>query len=630
MDYRERWQLKEYLSERRLGRRIGLFHLAVGALLLTFLLSFWHLQVSRGEEYALLAENNRLRKIPIPPTRGVVFDRNNEVVASTRPSLDLVLRREGLLDVDGQMRRLERALGIPYADLRARLDAMRGRPTFEPLVIKEDVGLADLAKIESRREWFPSVEVEESSRRDYPDGKAIAHAVGYVGEVTSAQLSREGAAGTLEMGDIVGKAGIERAHDDVLRGRRGWKLVTVNSLGRQLGEPQIGRVPEDGRGLRLTLDLRLQRTLLQAFGEEAGAAVFLDPWTGEVLAIASMPAYDPNVFATQVSPSVWLGLLQDPARPLHDRAIGSYYAPGSTFKVLMSIAGLESGGIQPSTVLHCGGSINMYGRPFACWKKGGHGGVDVHRALVHSCNVFFYQVGRAVGIDTIARYADMLNLGRPTGIDLPGEGAGVLPSPEWKRKTRGEPWYAGETISVSIGQGILAVTPVQMALLMSAVATGKLPKPHLVRPESGAAPEATPLPISAGTLAIVRAALKDVVEEGTGRRASLGPIPVAGKTGTAQVFKKSAGIDADKLPKPERDHAWFVGYAPADRPEIAFAVVVEHGGHGGTTAAPIARQVLETFFADRLPPKPDPSQIARAEPDRGGERWGGAPTPVPR
>ena len=378
---------------------------AIAALLVAFLFSFWRLQVSRGEEYALLAENNRLRKIPIPPTRGVVFDRNSRVVASTRPSLDLVLRREGMVDAEGQMRRLERVLGVPYADLRARLDAMRGRPTFEPLVIKEDVGLADLAKIESRREWFPSVEVEESSRRDYPDGRAVAHAVGYVGEVTAAQLASEGADGGLEMGDIVGKAGIERAHDDVLRGRRGWKLVTVNSLGRQFGEPQIGRSPEDGRGLRLTIDLQLQRALLQAFGEEAGAAVFLDPWTGEILAIASMPAYDPNVFASQVTPSVWLGLLQDPARPLHDRAIGSYYAPGSTFKVLMSIAGLESGAIGPSTVLHCGGSINMYGRPLACWKKGGHGSVGCIEAIEQSCDVFFYQVGLRLGVDRFAGQA---------------------------------------------------------------------------------------------------------------------------------------------------------------------------------------------------------------------------------
>jgi penicillin-binding protein 2 len=625
MDYRDRWEHKEYLLERRLARRVTLFHVAIILLIVSYLLTFWYLQVIRGAEYAQLAENNRLRRIPMPPTRGVIFDRHSEVVASTRPSLNLVLRREGLKDAEGQLRRLETVLGAPYAELHAALQDMSARPTFEPLVVKEDVGLADLAKIEARREWFPSVEVEQTARRDYPDRQSVAHAVGYVGEVSENQLLNQPAEGTLELGDTVGKSGVERAYDDILRGRRGWKLVTVNSLGRQLGEAQNGRAPEDGRQLRLTLDLKLQRALMDAFGEEVGAGVFMDPWTGDVLALASSPAYDPNVFASHVSPGIWQSLVHDPRRPLQDRAIGSFYAPGSTFKVLMSIAGLESGVISPSTVLHCGGSINMYGRPFLCWKKGGHGAVDVHRALVQSCNVFFYQVGRMAGIETIARYADMLNIGRPTGIDLPGEATGVLPSPEWKMRTRGEPWYAGETISVSIGQGILGVTPIQMAVLMAGVSTGSLPRPHLVR--SDRAPESKPLPISPGTLAIVRSALQDVVEEGTGKKASLGTISVAGKTGTAQVFKKSAGIDADKLPKDERDHAWFVGYAPADRPEIAFAVVVEHGGHGGTTAAPIVKKVLETFFADRLPPKQPPGALQAGLARPGEDKRDPAPLP---
>ncbi len=625
MDYRERWQLKEYLVERRLARRVTLLHVLVCMLLLAYLLSFWYLQVVRGDEYVVLAENNRLRKIPIPPTRGVIFDRHREVIASTRPSMNLVLRREGLAGVESQLRRIESVLGIPYDSLRARLDQMKDRPTYEPLPIKEDVGLQDLARVESRREWFPSVEVEQMVRRDYPDRGAVAHAVGYVGEVGESQLSAQSPDAALELGDIVGKSGVEKSYDDLLRGRRGWKLVTVNSFGRQLGEAGPGRDPEDGRGIQLTLDLRLQDTLSRALGEETGAGVFLDPWTGEVLALASSPAFDPNVFASHVTPEIWRSLTHDPGKPLQDRAIGSFYAPGSTFKVIMSIAGLESGVITPSTILHCGGSINMYGRPFLCWKKGGHGAVDVHRALVQSCNVFFYQVGRMAGIETIAKYANMLGIGRVTGIDLPGEGRGVLPSPEWKKKTRGEPWYAGETISVSIGQGILGVTAAQMATMMSGVATGKLPRPHLLMTDKPSEP--VTLPISAGTLALVRAALQDVVEEGTGRRASLGRISVAGKTGTAQVYKKSAGIDADKLPKDERDHAWFVGYAPADRPEIAFAVVVEHGGHGGTTAAPIAKQVLEVFFADRLPPKPGPEPLrAGLMPGTGDPRG----TPVPR
>ncbi len=636
MDYRERWELKEYRYSQRLRRRILVLHAALLALLVGYGLGFYYLQVVRGDEYALLAENNRLRRVPLPPMRGTIFDRNGEVLASTRPSMNLVLRREGLREADAQLRRLEGVLGVPYATLRARLDRMRDRPPFEPLVIREDVSLWEVAKIESRREWFPSVEVEQVPLRSYPAGPAVAHVIGYVGEVSEAQLATQGPEGPLQPGDLVGKTGIERALDERLRGQRGWKLVTVNSLGRQFGEARIGQEPVNGAPLRTTLDVRLQRALVEALGEEAGAGVFMDPRTGGILALASTPAFDPNLFASPVTPDSWRSLVEDPRRPLHDRAIASFYAPGSTFKVILSVAGVETGTISPAAVRYCSGSIVLYGRPFLCWKKGGHGAVDLERALVHSCNVYFYQLGKALGIEAIARYADLFNLGRPTGVELPGESGGVLPGPEWKRKRTGEPWYAGETISVSIGQGVLAVTPLQMATMISAVATGGfLPRPHVC---ADVAPAPVKLPLADDTLGLVRRALQQVVEAGTGRRAALGPIPVAGKTGTAQVFKRSAGIDADELPKHERDHAWFVGYAPADRPEIAFAVVVEHGGHGGTAAAPIARRVLEVFFADRLPERePSPALIAaaafaRSDPAPAAERRGGgheraAPSP---
>jgi penicillin-binding protein 2 len=320
-----------------------------------------------------------------------------------------------------------------------------------------------------------------------------------------------------------------------------------------------------------------------------------------VLALASTPGYDPNVFTAPVSHTTWTSLISDPRHPLNDRAISSFYAPGSTFKVLMTVVGLETGAITPSTTIFCPGSVVIYNRQFMCWKKGGHGTVDVHRALVQSCNVFYYLLGRKVGIDAISKYAKMFGIGELSGIDIPGESRGNPPSAEWKQRIHKEPWYPGDTISVSIGQGLLAVTPVQMATMISAVANGgTLVRPHLAR---DAKTEPTKIPVSAGTLALIRDALADVVEEGTATKAQLGPIHVAGKTGTAQVFKKSVGVDADKQPKDERDHAWFIGYAPAEKPEIAFAIVIEHGGHGGTTAAPVARKVLEVFFEDRLPKK---------------------------
>jgi penicillin-binding protein 2 len=611
MDYRERWELKEYQSEQRLGRRAILLHVVIVCVITGFLGVFWYLQIVKGSDYALLAENNRLRRIALPPTRGVVLDRHDEVLASTRPALNLVLVREGLTDADLQLKRLEGVLNIPYDVLKARLAAMRTRPTFEPLVIKEDVHLGEIAKVEARREWFPSVEVEQTALRDYPDGPAVAHAVGYVGEVGESQLAKI-TDGSLQQGDIVGRTGVERQYDETLRGRRGWKLQTVNSLGRPFGTSQPGREPEDGLPLQLTIDKGMQRKLVEALAAEVGSGIFMNPKTGEVLALASTPGYDPNVFTAPVSRTTWTALINDPNHPLNDRAISSFYAPGSTFKVLMSIVGLETGEITPSTTVYCGGSVMVYNRRFMCWKKEGHGTVDVHRALVHSCNVFYYLLGRKVGIDNITKYAKMFGIGELSGIDIPGESRGNPPSAEWKQRVHKEPWYPGDTISVSIGQGLLAVTPIQMATMISAVANGgTLVRPHLAK-NAQASP--TRLDVSPATLALIRDALADVVEEGTATKAQLGPIRVAGKTGTAQVFKKSVGVDADKQPKAERDHAWFIGYAPADNPEVAFAIVIEHGGHGGTTAAPVARQVLEVYFQDRLPKKEElPELQAKAE-----------------
>jgi cell division protein FtsI/penicillin-binding protein 2 len=526
MDYRQRWELKEYRFEQRFHWRTTVLHAVLLLLMLAYLGMFGWLQIAHGDEWAEKAEANRLRKIPILPNRGVVYDRRREVLASTRPSLNLVLRREGLTDADGQLRRVEALLGIPYDELRQRLDKMKGRPSFESMLIRQDASLDELAKIEARREWFPSVEIEEVTRRNYAEGAAVAHVLGYVSEVSERQLNDQGKGSGLERGDIVGKTGIEQEFDEMLRGRRGWMFVTVNNLGRPFGDAETGRAPTDGRALEVTLDGRLQRALHEAFGEETGAGVFLDPGTGEVLALVSAPAYDPNVFAG--------------------------------------------------------------------------------------------------GIDAIAKWGDLLNLGRVTGIDLPGEKSGTMPSPAWKAKryagTGNAKWFAGETISVSIGQGLVSATPLQMATMISGIATGAVPFAHVLKRD---ARPARPLPVHPGTLPVIRRALADVVEEGTGTRAQLGPIRVAGKTGTAQVYKHSAGIDADKLPKDERDHAWFVGFAPAEKPEIAFAVMVEHGGHGGTTAAPIVRKVLEVFFEDRLPKKEPPAQAAsqlqaRAEAVLGG------------
>jgi len=601
MDYRDRWELKDYLIGQVLERRIRLFHAGVFILLLGFMLNFWYLQGVQGAAWARMAENNRMRRIPLKPTRGVLYDRNGEVIASTRPSLQLQLRREGSHELRPQLERLAEIVGTPVEELSMRLKAMRGRPLYEPLIVKDDIGLEILSRIEARRERFPSVEIEEEARRHYLQDAIFAHAIGFVGEVSESQLA--GSQG-LHGGDIVGKSGIERTYDDWVRGDRGWKVVSVNNLGRRMGAERVGLPARHGRHLGLTLDARLQRKLVEALGSEVGAGVFLNPRNGEVLALASTPSFDPNLFADGISHTDWRRIAENPDRPLLDRAIGSFHAPGSTFKVVLAVAGLATGTTSEEEVVHCKGFAKHYGRRRLCWKRGGHGTVNLRKAVAQSCNVYFYQLGRKLGIEQIHEYGAMFGLGRRTGIDVPGEEPGIMPSAEWKWSSLRESWYPGDTISVAIGQGYLAVTPLQMAVVLSAIATGQVPSPHL-HPQN--ARDARPLAVDEHVLIAVRDALEDTVQQGTGRRADLGGgISVAGKTGTAQVYKHSAGVDSDRLPKAERDHAWFVGYAPADDPQIAFAVIIEHGGHGGQTAAPVVRQVLEVFFSDEPVPQPAP------------------------
>ena len=616
MDYRERWELKDYLVGRRLERRILTIHVACGLVLAAFVINFWYLQGVHGDEYAILAENNRMRRVEVSPTRGVIYDRSERVIASTRPALTLWMTREDGRDLQVQLERLAPILSIPLEDLKKRLQSIRGRPLFEQFKLKEDASLVELAHIEARRELFPSVSVRETARRHYPEGEMIAHTIGYVAQVNESELS--GSEGLLT-GDIVGKSGVERTFDGRLRGDRGWQLVSVNSLGRQIGEARIETEPNHGRSLHVTLDMEMQRTLYEAFLDEAGAAIFLDVQTGGVLALVSTPSFDPNLFADGFTTETWKSIIEDPRRPLHNRAIASYYAPGSTFKVVMAIAGLETGTVDPSFRVFCNGGKSYYKRRRLCWKRGGHGWVDMRKALAHSCNVYFYDLGQKLGIDKIYEYGKMLGLGRPTGIDISGEEAGILPSQDWKRSVLREVWYPGDTISVSIGQGFLATTPVQLASMMASVARGTAPiPPRLIH---GEAPASERLPISDSTLRIVRDSLQLAVDEGTGRAATRGAYSVAGKTGTAQLTAGSAGVDSDDLDKAIRDHAWFVGYAPAEKPTIAFAIIVEHGGHGGAVAAPIARKVLDVYFSEDS----GVEQPADARP--GGQR---AALPAPR
>lgn len=629
LDYRERKELRDYLEEQRLNRRLIVVRVLFALLFAACLAGFWYLQVVEGEQYRMQADSNRLRQEVIHPLRGNMFDRFGRPLVANRTAFSVVLNREQLEDPEGVTGEVAPLLGVEQPSLMERIQRYSKRPSFEPALLKQDVDLREIAALEARKYEIPAITVRTEARRYYPEGNSLAHVVGYVGEATEAQLAANPA---MRLGDLIGKTGLEMSYDTVLRGEPGEQLVEVNSIGRPLGPVFVRTPPRPGQDLYLTLDIDLQNRMVEAFGDEVGAAVFLDPRNGEILALGSFPSFDPNMFVSEFSPEEWDSINSDLRHPMQNRALSSKYSPGSTFKLLVGLAALEAGVIDENTVINCPGSATFYGRRFGCWKKGGHGPMNLHSAIVHSCNVYFYTVGQRLGIEAIADYAARVGLGSPSGVDIPGERAGTVPSSEWSRRVRGEPWYPGETISVSIGQGPMEVTVLQMANLAAAIANGgPIYRPRIVRPGRGV--PVTPEPIhtlalSDKTLTAIRKAMWGVVQEtGTGQRARLPNISVLGKTGTVQVFQASAGVDSDDLPKNMRDHAWFVGYAPMEHPEIAFAVFVEHGGHGGTISAPIVRKVLELYFnRDRRPglgpaplePEPgtEPPLVASATRDR--------------
>jgi len=601
---------QDYYEARRLNTRIQVIQVLFGAVLVLYLFAFWYLQVVKVDYYKRLSDNNRLRRVTLMPLRGVISDDEHRVLANSRIAFNIRLDREKVADMKAFFPRLAEILGVPEKTLNERLARYRGRPAFEPVILKEDVDLAEAAYIESRRLELPMLSVEVESRRNYLYGALAAHALGYVGEVSEDQI-RSDPSGEFDLGEIVGKAGVEKQYDGDLKGVKGWKQVVVNSLGREIQEIEEGRKPNPGRAMRLSIDLDLQRALEEAYGDEAGSAVFLDPNSGAILAMISRPAYDPNVFAHRFSQDTWGGLVNDPRHPLQDRVSLSKFAPGSVFKVVMSIAALEENVATPARGDHCTGSWRFGEKVYQCWavRKGGHGYLTMREAIIQSCNIYFYHLGNDMGIDRISKWAHLLGFGEPTGLDLPHEEAGTVPDPEWKKRAvpRDPVWHPGETISVSIGQGAIEVTPIQMARFAAAIGNGgTLYRPHLLlsrEVREGVEEEERQdyverrVAMRPRTLEVIKDAMWGVVnEDGTGGRAKIAGRDICAKTGTAQVFKASRDVDADKLPKEKRDHAWFVGFAPKDDPKIAWAVFVQNGGHGGTTAAPIARAVLERFF----------------------------------
>lgn len=572
---------------------------------LALAMAFWFFQVARHHQFLVMAENNHQRSLPLQAPRGVLFDRHGEVLVENRYAFNISIVREQSRDLGGTVQLLAQLTNTPRAAIDEAIERSRRLPAYRPVVVVRDATQAQIAAVAAHRLELPDVVIEKVPTRRYPDQSLAAHLIGYVGEVTDSQLSREEYAG-ISGGAVVGQAGVEQTYNRWLMGVDGARHVVVNSLGREIDTIREDD-PDEGQRVQLTIDADVQRAAEAAFRHYGfrGAAIALEPGSGDVLAMASLPAYDPNAFAAGISRDAWQALLDDPLRPLQNRAIQGRYSPGSTFKVAMAVAGLEEGVITPETRVFCGGGATFYGRYFKCHLRGGHGSVDVRHALEKSCNVFFYTLGNMLGVDRIHKWATALGLGESSGIDLPFETPGIMPSTAWKRQRTGERWYAGETISVAIGQGQVSVTPISLAVMMATVANGGTRVvPHLVRAVdhgSGWSPVPTPddqrsLELSPNTVKAVHEGLWLAVNgAGTARRAQIVGYDVGGKTGTAQVISLQGRARA-RGDRDLRDHGWFVYFAPAHKPTIAGVIFAEHAEHG-YSAAPVAKFMMETWFA---------------------------------
>jgi penicillin-binding protein 2 len=613
-------------DRRKIAIRLTVLQYVITGLFSALTIAFWALQVVQHAKFEEMAENNRQRTLALRAPRGVVFDRDGKILVENRHSYSISIDRERTKDMNRTVRLLAGVVGMDESAVQAIVDRHRREPTYRPIIVVQDASLAQVAAVTARRLDFelPGVVIEQVPTRNYPD-RMGAHLFGYVGEVNDALLQSNP---DLKSGDIVGQSGIEKIYNTLLMGEDGAKRVVVNSVGREIRTLDEDE-PTEGKRLKLTIDLDLQKAVEDAFDAtgaagltNAGAVVILDPSNGEILAFTSRPAYDPNAFAAGIDGTTWASLTSDEQRPLNDRAIQGRYSPGSTFKMAVALAALEEGIITPDFHVSCGGSAVFYGRPFKCWRKGGHGSIDLRHAIEQSCDVYFYTVANIVGIDKINKWATLLGLGVMTGIDLPNEVQGLVPSTEWKQRVHHEKWYAGETISVGIGQGQVSVTPVSMAVYMATLANGGTRvTPHFLKAVddgSGWKPVPTPAPqsnveIDSEKLQAIRDGLWMVVNSGgTGNRAKVAGKDVSGKTGSAQVIS-NAGRAVARTSKDLRDNGWFVFFAPRDQPTIAGVVFLEHGMHG-PNAARVAHHILDTYFAKQdnrpLPPPPTKESLA--------------------
>ena len=570
--------------------------LAVGSAFVLLILYFWKMQVLDHKHYWELSEANRIREVTLPAQRGLIIDRYGQVLATNIAAFQAAVVRENSQDLEASYVRIAELLQMDVDVIQERVNKYRQFPDFFPIVIKEDLEDKEVALIESRRLEFPELFVQAAPKRFYPKFTFASHVLGYLQEI-SEQERQQGTSGGGDLGALVGRTGIERQYETELVGRSGNFLEIVDSTGR-IREITPREDPVNGETIQLTLDARLQARAEELLQGREGAIVVMDSQRGELLALASFPTFDPNKFINRFTPEEWMELINNPSFPLENRALRGLYSPGSIFKLVMALAALETGTTTAQTSYYCSGSLVIYGHPFRCWFSGGHGDMNLTNAIRNSCNIYFYQVGKRMGIDTIADYAQQMGLGQMTGVDLNGEYAGLVPTREWKKRTRNTPWYPGETISVSIGQGPLQVTPLQVANLTATLANrGRRVIPHLGKRADAQNPASAPM-LSVNPLhmeTVIRGMWMSANQGGTARAASVLNFDVCGKTGSTQVVSRETAERMGESQREFKTHSWFSGFAPRNDPKVVVTVIIEFGGMGGTTAAPVAGELFRLY-----------------------------------
>ena len=590
-------------------RILGAILCVVVAFSILFMRLFY-LQIMKGKEFLKLSENNSIRLESIVAPRGLIFDAEGKLLVDNRPSFDLHIIPRNAKPLEQTLKKLARYTTIPEDDMMEKVRAC-GLSSYKPVLLKQDIGRDAMASIEVHRFDLPGVVMNIRPVRHYINGQHAAHLIGYLGEINAKEL-QSGVFTGCKGGDFIGRFGVEKTYEDLLRGERGGRQVEVDVRGQVVKALRTVSA-KPGRNLYLSLDYALQEKVEELLQDRVGAVVAMDPMTGYILVMASSPTFDQNAFVSGMTRKEWNVLISNPEYPMTNRVIQAEYPPASTYKIVTAISGLEEGVIDPKTTHYCPGYYALGNRVFRCWKRGGHGEVNVVRAIAESCDVFFYKVGEEVGVDKLASYARMCGLGEQTGINLENEGKGLIPTSAWKKKRIGESWQRGETLNISIGQGFNLTTPLQMLVLTSAIANnGILYQPQIIRHVKTAdgievnniEPKVTgSLTISPQTMDIVKRGLWEAVntKKGTARGIKLKQYPISGKTGTAQLVTTKAPKagdkeDKDSLFNQNLPHAWFVAYAPSEAPRIAVAVIVEHGEHGSTAAAPIAKELIKTYL----------------------------------